>query len=91
MRCEPWGGCAWINLDDGAPPLRECIEPFASRHDECKVEALRTEWWKSCLAAGELKLATAAFMEGYHVPADPPAAAAVVRTPGPGNRPASSR
>src|SRR6185503_11847005 len=49
VRCELWGGCAWINLDDSAPPLRECIEPFASRHDEWKVGALRTEWWKSCL------------------------------------------
>ncbi len=21
VRCEAWGGCAWINLDDAAPPL----------------------------------------------------------------------
>ena len=68
VRCELWGGCAWINLDDDAPPLRDCIEPFASRHDEFKVEALRTEWWKSCLLPVNWKLATAAFMEGYHVP-----------------------
>ena len=68
VRCELWGGCAWINLDDEAPPLRDCIEPFASRHDEFKVEALRTEWWKSCLLPVNWKLATAAFMEGYHVP-----------------------
>ena len=68
VRCELWGGCAWINLDDSAPPLRDCIEPFASRHDEWKVGALRTEWWKSCLLPVNWKLATAAFMEGYHVP-----------------------
>ena len=68
VRCELWGGCAWINLDDDAPPLRDCIEPFASKHDEFKVEALRTEWWKSCLLPVNWKLATAAFMEGYHVP-----------------------
>ena len=68
VRCELWGGCAWINLDDNAPPLRDCIEPFASRHDEWKVGALRTEWWKSCLLPVNWKLATAAFMEGYHVP-----------------------
>ena len=30
VRCEVWGGCAWINLDDDAPPLRQCIEPFAT-------------------------------------------------------------
>ena len=37
VRCELWGGCAWINLDDDAPPLRECIEPFATMHDAWKV------------------------------------------------------
>ena len=68
VRCELWGGCAWINLDESAAPLRDCIEPFASRHDEWKVGALRTEWWKSCLLPVNWKLATAAFMEGYHVP-----------------------
>ena len=68
VRCELWGGCAWINLDDDAPPLRDCIEPFASKHDEFKVSALRTEWWKSCLLPVNWKLATAAFMEGYRVP-----------------------
>src|SRR5690349_13880063 len=25
VRCEVWGGCAWINLDDNAAPLRECL------------------------------------------------------------------
>jgi len=23
VRCETWGGCAWINLDPSAPPVRE--------------------------------------------------------------------
>lgn len=68
VRCELWGGCAWINLDDGAPPLRDQLEPFASRHDEWNVGALRTEWWKSCVLPVNWKLAAAAFMEGYHVP-----------------------
>jgi Rieske 2Fe-2S family protein len=68
VRCELWGGCAWINLDDGAAPLRECIEPFASINDAWKVESLRTEWWKSCRLPVNWKLATEAFMEGYHVP-----------------------
>src|SRR5215212_7105807 len=43
-RVELWGGCAFINLDDNAPPLRESIEPFASMHDAWQVEDLRTEW-----------------------------------------------
>ena len=68
VRCELWGGCAWINLDHAAPALRECQEPFASIYDAWEVESLRTEWWQSCLLPVNWKLATAAFMEGYHVP-----------------------
>ncbi len=68
VRCEVWGGCAWINLDDDAPPFRDCLEPFASIYDAWKVESLRVEWWQSCRLPVNWKLATAAFMEGYHVP-----------------------
>ena len=68
VKCEQWGGCAWINLDDNAPPLRDWMEPFASTYDAWKVESLRVEWWQSCRLPVNWKLATAAFMEGYHVP-----------------------
>jgi phenylpropionate dioxygenase-like ring-hydroxylating dioxygenase large terminal subunit len=67
VRCEVWGGCAWINLDKDAPPLRECIEPFATIMDAWRVESLRTEWWYACRLPVNWKLAEAAFMEQYHV------------------------
>ena len=67
VRCETWGGCAWINLDDDAPPLRQCIEPFATIMDAWKVESLRTEWWYACRLPVNWKLAEEAFMEQYHV------------------------
>jgi phenylpropionate dioxygenase-like ring-hydroxylating dioxygenase large terminal subunit len=67
VRCEVWGGCAWINLDDEAPPLRECIEPAASILDAWKVEAMRTEWWYACRLPVNWKLAQEAFVEQYHV------------------------
>jgi phenylpropionate dioxygenase-like ring-hydroxylating dioxygenase large terminal subunit len=67
VRCEVWGGCAWINLDDDAPPLRTCIEPAASILDEWKVESLRTEWWYACRLPVNWKLAEQAFQEQYHV------------------------
>src|SRR4029079_4428444 len=44
VRCEVWGGCAWINLDDNAAPLRECLEPYATYHDAWQAETLRVEW-----------------------------------------------
>jgi len=67
VRCEVWGGCAWINLDRTAPPLRECLEPAATILDAWKVESLRTEWWYACRLPVNWKLAVEAFVEAYHV------------------------
>ncbi len=67
VRCEMWGGCAWINLDDSAPPLRQCIEPFATTLDAWHVESLHSEWWRACRLPVNWKLAEQAFMEQYHV------------------------
>jgi phenylpropionate dioxygenase-like ring-hydroxylating dioxygenase large terminal subunit len=67
VRCETWGGMAWINLEDSAPPLRECIEPFATCMDAWKMESLQPEWWFACRLPVNWKLAEAAFMEQYHV------------------------
>src|SRR3954449_3505296 len=67
VQCEIWGGCAWINLDDSAPPLRQCIEPAATILDGWKVESLRTEWWYACRLPVNWKLAEEAFVEQYHV------------------------
>ena len=67
VRCEAWGGCAFVNLDQAAPPLRECIEPFASTFDAWKVESMRAEWWYACRLPVNWKLAQEAFVEQYHV------------------------
>src|SRR5690606_26679228 len=65
-RVETWGGCALINFDDEAPPLRECLEPFATYHDALRVEKMRAESWLACILPVNWKLASEAFMEGYH-------------------------
>ena len=67
VRCERWGGCAWINLDDDAPPLRDCLEPAATVLDAWKVESMRAEWWCAFRLPVNWKLAQEAFMEQYHV------------------------
>jgi phenylpropionate dioxygenase-like ring-hydroxylating dioxygenase large terminal subunit len=68
VRCETWGGCAFVNLDAAAPALRECIEPFATSLDAWRVGSLRAEWWYACLLPANWKLAIEAFVEAYHVP-----------------------
>jgi len=68
VRCETWGGFAWINFDTDAPPLRECLEPLATSLDAWKVEAFQVEWWYSCRLPVNWKLAIEAFVEAYHVP-----------------------
>jgi nitrite reductase/ring-hydroxylating ferredoxin subunit len=67
VRCETWGGMAWINFDDEAPSLRHCIEPFATVMDAWKLDAMSAEWWYSFRLPVNWKLAEEAFMEQYHV------------------------
>jgi phenylpropionate dioxygenase-like ring-hydroxylating dioxygenase large terminal subunit len=67
VRCDTWGGCAWVSLDDDAPPLRHCLEPAATTLDAWKVESLRSEWWYACRLPVNWKLAIEAFVESYHV------------------------
>ncbi|MGH9090622.1 MAG: aromatic ring-hydroxylating oxygenase subunit alpha [Acidimicrobiales bacterium] len=67
VHCEAWGGCAWVNLDNDAPPLREALEPAATILDAWKVGSLRTEWWRACRIPANWKLAQEAFVEQYHV------------------------
>src|SRR5262249_40395724 len=67
VRCEVANGCAFINLDNDAPALRESLEPFATIMDAWKVESLRTERWFAARLPVNWKLAIEAFIEMYHV------------------------
>jgi phenylpropionate dioxygenase-like ring-hydroxylating dioxygenase large terminal subunit len=67
VRCETWGGCAWINLDPQSRPLRESLEPAAGILDQWQVESLKAEWWYACRLPVNWKLAVEAFVEAYHV------------------------
>ena len=67
VRVDTWGGCAWINFDDDAPPLRDYLEPFATIFDAWHVEEMRAEWWYAARLPVNWKLAEEAFQEQYHV------------------------
>jgi nitrite reductase/ring-hydroxylating ferredoxin subunit len=83
VRCEAWGGCAWINLDDEAPLLREYMEPFATVLDAWKMESLRAEWWLAARLPVNWKLGVEAFVEQYHVLQSHPQLRIPGRYPGP--------
>lgn len=66
-RVETWGGCAFINFDEDAPPLRECLNPVADRLDCRNAEKLRAEWWYASVVPTNWKVSVEAFMEMYHL------------------------
>jgi phenylpropionate dioxygenase-like ring-hydroxylating dioxygenase large terminal subunit len=66
-RVEFWGGCAFINFDDDAPPLLDTMKPVADLLDPRHADKLRVEWWYSAILPTNWKLAMEAFMEGYHL------------------------
>jgi phenylpropionate dioxygenase-like ring-hydroxylating dioxygenase large terminal subunit len=66
-RIDFWAGCAFINFDDEAPALRECLGPVAERMDARNADHLRTDWWCATVLPTNWKLAMEAFQEGYHV------------------------
>ena len=65
-RVELWGGCAFINFDDKAPPLIDSLGPVAQRLADRNVDQLKMEWWYQTVLPTNWKLAMEAFMEGYH-------------------------
>lgn len=67
VRLETWMGCAFINFDNDAPPLRDTLGEFGRKMDGFKAEQLRAEWWLAAKLPVNWKLAMEAFMEGYHV------------------------
>jgi phenylpropionate dioxygenase-like ring-hydroxylating dioxygenase large terminal subunit len=72
VRVDLWGGCAWLNLDPDARPLRDALEPVAGLLDPLGVADMRVQWWKSVVLPANWKMAQEAFMEGYHVPGTHP-------------------
>lgn len=66
-RVETWGGSAFINLDDDAPMLSDCLGPLAQRLDARNIADLKVDWWSSTILPVNWKLAMEAFMESYHL------------------------
>ena len=66
-RVETWGGCAFVNFDDHAPPLRASLQPVAEKLEARNVDKLRTEWWYASVVPTNWKVSVEAFLEMYHL------------------------
>ena len=79
-RVELWGGCAFINFDDDAPPLRQCIEPFATTLDAVACRHPPNRVVARVPSSRQLEAGNGSFHGGIPRDADPSAAASVERS-----------
>ena len=64
---DTWAGCAFVNMDPHAPPLRASLGKLPDLIDPINVAEMRATWWQSTVLPANWKLAMEAFFEGYHV------------------------
>lgn len=67
IRCETWGGWIFVNLDDGAGPLRDYLGRFGDELDGLGMEKLRIVHRYNAVVECNWKAAMDAFQEVYHV------------------------
>ncbi len=71
-RVDTWGGWVFVNMDAGAEPLADYLDPIPSRLEGFKLEDMRIAWYKSVVLPANWKTALDAFIESWHVPGTHP-------------------
>jgi phenylpropionate dioxygenase-like ring-hydroxylating dioxygenase large terminal subunit len=67
VKVDTWGGWIFINMDPDCVPLREYLEPAASKLDPFQFEKMRYKWRQFVIFDANWKTSIEAFMEPYHV------------------------
>ena len=68
VRVESWRGFLFVNLNEGAPPLGEWIQPLEARMGARDVSALVHAARKTHDIGCNWKLYAENYLEGYHIP-----------------------
>jgi phenylpropionate dioxygenase-like ring-hydroxylating dioxygenase large terminal subunit len=67
VRAEQWGGFVFINMDPGAMPLLEYLDPIPRIFEPFQFENMRYRWMKGVILPCNWKTALDGFLEAYHV------------------------
>jgi Rieske 2Fe-2S family protein len=67
VRTELWGGFVFINMDPGAAPLLDYLDPIPRIFEPFHYENMRIKWQKGVLLPCNWKTALDGFLEAYHV------------------------
>ena len=67
VRCERWGGFVFVNLDPGAEPLREFLDPLPELLGRYRLDEMRLRSYQTTVLPANWKVVVDAFNEAYHV------------------------
>ncbi len=67
VKLEQWGGWLWINMDAGAGPLADWLDPAPAMLEPYQLQNMRPRWRKWIIFECNWKVAMEAFCETYHV------------------------
>ncbi|HEY2813620.1 MAG TPA: aromatic ring-hydroxylating dioxygenase subunit alpha [Acidimicrobiales bacterium] len=67
VQCETWGGFVFVNLDAGAAPLLEYLDPLPKLLAGYHLERLRFRAYQTTILPANWKVVVDAFNEAYHV------------------------
>ncbi len=67
VRAECWGGFVFVNMDAGAEPLLEFLDPFPTLLAPYRLEQMRFRSYRTTILPANWKVVVDAFNEGYHV------------------------
>jgi phenylpropionate dioxygenase-like ring-hydroxylating dioxygenase large terminal subunit len=67
VKVDHWGGWLWINMDPESGPLRDYLEPIATRLDPFEFDRMRYRFRLYGIFDCNWKVALEAFLEPYHV------------------------